>query len=60
MGFLVHSLLGHDCTSLTCAYSFPGPVGNDDSADHTRIRVQVAPSDTNPLRMLRCSQSPGS
>jgi len=45
--------------SLTCTYSFPNSIRNDDSAGDTGIRVQVALSDTNPLRMLRCGQSCG-
>jgi hypothetical protein len=57
IGFLVQSPLGHIRTSLICVYLFLSSVYNDDSAGDTGIRVQVALSDTNSLRMLRCRQS---
>jgi hypothetical protein len=46
IGFLVQSPLGHCRISLTCAYSFPSSVHNDNSAGRTSIRVQVPLSDT--------------
>ena len=48
-GLLVHSVLGHSRTPLTCAYSFPSSIYNDDFAGNTDIRVQVDLSDTNPF-----------